>query len=565
MKKLIALVVALILCLTAFSAIADASNVYTDDIWPVVKEKISVSIGVIPQNSGEYDPDSMWLVKYWNEHTNLDIDWQIIEKSSAKEKVPLLMESNDMPDAIMGWTNCSAIQVNQWGAVEGLLYPLNELTDYMPNVAKQLEEKPALRKALTTSDGNIYSLPKMGDGSPALQLRNFINNDWLAQLEVEAPDTLDEFYEVLCAFRDNDMNGNGDTTDEIPWVTNWSNGKDRALILNAYNFCTAGGNAAFRYNDDGSVEGVYIPYEPEYKEYLTYMNKLWTEGLMDLDTFTQNQNQVNAKFVDGVFGVGYIDGPSGVDASKEYIYSDMEVLAKEEGGMKIYPLQNVARNVGMFMISSKCDEEKAAALANFADSFFAVDTYGLYRYMICYSEEDHETTPYGDFFSKEFGHYYDPERNVIDYVYDTTKWSSDWTWRSTEMSFWSYPGYCPDGSEVLDVEFYNKYPDLGVSKQFFDNGGKIKYEHFVEEAFEKWTPYYKDIMPQFFFSAEDQDRVTELKTLLDDYVSGMEAKFITGAVSIEDGWDEFMQTLDSYGVAEYAEILARYTEAYNAN
>lgn len=44
----------------------------------------------------------------------------------------------------------------------------------------------------------------------------FINKAWLDQLGLEVPTTTEELYELLCAFRDNDMNGNGDTTDEIP-------------------------------------------------------------------------------------------------------------------------------------------------------------------------------------------------------------------------------------------------------------------------------------------------------------------------------------------------------------
>ena len=44
----------------------------------------------------------------------------------------------------------------------------------------------------------------------------FINKTWLDNLGLEVPTTLGELKDVLIAFRDNDANGNGDTTDEIP-------------------------------------------------------------------------------------------------------------------------------------------------------------------------------------------------------------------------------------------------------------------------------------------------------------------------------------------------------------
>ena len=45
----------------------------------------------------------------------------------------------------------------------------------------------------------------------------------------------------------------------------------------------------------------------------------------------------------------------------------------------------------------------------------------------------------------------------------------------------------------------------------------------------------------------------------------MEAKFITGEVSIEGEYENFLKTLESYGVQELMEIYNRYYEAYKAN
>ena len=43
------------------------------------------------------------------------------------------------------------------------------------------------------------------------------NKEWLDNVGMEAPTNIDEFYEVMKAFRDQDANGNGDASDEIPF------------------------------------------------------------------------------------------------------------------------------------------------------------------------------------------------------------------------------------------------------------------------------------------------------------------------------------------------------------
>ena len=63
-------------------------------------------------------------------------------------------------------------------------------------------------RALMTGDEVSYANDAMGI--------TIINKKWLDQLGMDIPTTMEEFYEVLCAFRDNDMNGNGDGSDEIP-------------------------------------------------------------------------------------------------------------------------------------------------------------------------------------------------------------------------------------------------------------------------------------------------------------------------------------------------------------
>lgn len=78
------------------------------------------------------------------------------------------------------------------------------------------EEEPDTLSLAKTYEGEIYALPKFQGKWPDCNGVMFINKTWLDNLGLEVPTTLGELKDVLVAFRDNDANGNGDASDEIP-------------------------------------------------------------------------------------------------------------------------------------------------------------------------------------------------------------------------------------------------------------------------------------------------------------------------------------------------------------
>ncbi len=98
---------------------------------------------------------------------------------------------------------------------------MEEITTYMPNLYNFLETYwgDGWVENQTYPDGNIYSMPggKMHSRMHVTQGIQYINTQWLDNLGLEMPTTMEEFYDVLCAFRDEDANGNGDPNDEIPF------------------------------------------------------------------------------------------------------------------------------------------------------------------------------------------------------------------------------------------------------------------------------------------------------------------------------------------------------------
>ena len=137
----------------------------------------------------------------------VDLDWQIYYNSDWSEQKSLLLASGELPDAFVGsiCLNSSDMAQNKDYFVDLTPY-INEET--MPNLTKAMEECPELRAACTDRDGKIYSLPKKLPLRPTVCGNGlYINQDWLDNLGLEAPKTLDELTDVLLAFAKEDDRG----------------------------------------------------------------------------------------------------------------------------------------------------------------------------------------------------------------------------------------------------------------------------------------------------------------------------------------------------------------------
>src|SRR5699024_41996 len=105
---------------------------------------------------------------------------------------------------------------------------------------RMFQQYPGSEGQITQLDGNIYSLPVVNECYHCSVPNKFwINKTWLDNLGLEMPTTLDEFYDVLVAFRDQDANGNGDPNDEIPFAGDYKDGwltnGDR-FIMNCFTY-----------------------------------------------------------------------------------------------------------------------------------------------------------------------------------------------------------------------------------------------------------------------------------------------------------------------------------------
>lgn len=540
MKKILALVMAL--CLLCSGAFAEGliENIDLEPGFPVVKEAVDVSITLVPQGAAvDFQMDKNWMGEYINRESGLNITWTVIDASAAGERIPLLLNSGDMDDGLIYGFNYNAVA--QYGVSDGLFMPINDLLVYMPVLSAFLEDKPEIKTALTTPDGNIYGFPAFNN-IYSYAARFFIDKTWLENLGIQNPTTLGELKDMLVAFRDQDANNNGDASDEIPWAGSWSGASaERDPIFYALGYANSG-NLAINHNDE-SKPIVYVPYEPAYKDYLLYMNDLWNEKLLDPDMFTQAESQVQANVLEGKYGMMAMSAPYVYAPDTKENWIALNAMSAEEGGLRIYPAANPVYTAAYMVVNADADDEVAAALANLADEFYSVEWYGFSQY-------GPEAGSDLDYFG--FGHYV--EDGIVKYNMPEDM-TNEWAFRCTYLTFWNMPGFNSVQYDPYYKLYADAYPETQLG-QLFATGNY--FEDWQPNFIETYKPYYADSIPGFFFEEADLDRVNTLKTPLDDYVASVEAKFITGEMDIEAEYDNFVATLESYGVQEYVDIYNSY-------
>jgi putative aldouronate transport system substrate-binding protein len=266
----------------------------------VSTEPVEISM-FVPSRLPEaiYNADTMTF-KTLAERLNLKLNIESVVQSEAKQKFSVIVSTGDYPDVMAG----SLPDVNSFG-MSGAFIPLNDLIDqYAPNIKKYLVENKEVMAQSAASDGKIYGIPMLSAVRTAMGY--CIRQDWLEDLNMEAPVTIDDWYKVLKAFKTTDLNGNG-AGDITPLIL------DRAWENYYMNFADAWGIELSGNNDywmikDGEV--VFAPTLPGTKEYLATMAKWYTEGLIDSEFITRedtnNFHILNNKAGASCYWTGYV-------------------------------------------------------------------------------------------------------------------------------------------------------------------------------------------------------------------------------------------------------------------
>lgn len=294
----------------------------------------------LTQSSMVTDYENNYFTKYLEDKLNINIEFYMLpaDSAEARTKVNLMATSNeDLPDVMITDNFLTNEMILQLGD-SGFFTPLNDYLndpEIMPNFnAIPDDDREAILKATTQADGNIYGFaayePETWNLTPN---RMFINRAWLDKLGLEVPTTTDELKTVLEAFRDGDPNGNG-VQDEIG-VYGFAGGgygeNTVDALMNAFIFW----NGGLSLSDDGTE--VIAPFTQDaWREGLTYLNELSSEGLLSANIFTDDGQQFKAILnqetpIVGLTTAGSLSNWPDVKNNKNFAEMEMIERFGEEG------------------------------------------------------------------------------------------------------------------------------------------------------------------------------------------------------------------------------------------
>lgn len=263
MKKILSLVLALAMVMSFMLTANAESEVYR------FEEPVTLRVSVFDRgNAGGTAPDdnywTKWIQENFGDPRNITIEWVVIPRSEEVAKLNILMASGEAPDICFTYDGGV---VSNYVAQEGLMELTDLLDQYGPHIKALLGENviKAGRK-----NGGLYTL--CARRVVIADQGIFIREDWLDKLGMEMPTTKAELLEVLRAFRDNDMNGDGDPTNEIPWAM----GSDlRSTAIFQLSFLKDVSDRTIACTPRPMIEG--------YKDYALFLNQLYNEGLISPD------------------------------------------------------------------------------------------------------------------------------------------------------------------------------------------------------------------------------------------------------------------------------------------
>ncbi len=435
----------------------------------------------------------------------------------------MLASGDDMPDIFL----CSL--GNLYEKNMGLFADLSGmLEEWAPTVVDYYNSFGVNWDDLTEDDGSIRRLLTGMYSNPGNVPGNlmYIRTDWLENLGLEMPTTLDEFYDVLVAFKEEDANGDGDPDNELPLDFLAGNN----LMRWAIPFGVGGISDDTHYIvKDGVVEPTVNT--AAYRAFLEFFHQLYVEGLVNPEGFTQTGDQYNANVKSKLVGCYAAWSPHGFwgtvpDALECY---PLPVLASDEYEY-LFPSNNPINMQFGFQISENSKHKEAA----------------LRWWDYLSSEEMRWLTGRGpEGLCWEFA-----EDGVTHQVHTYTEEDALRIFEEYGMEGfdWTMPGaafYMDSWFPVIDTNTSYAPPAEGeVMVQGWMR--KLGQDAIGEENFSDWMSNYiipADVTEKLAFATEG----------LTDFIYAYRAEAIINGVT-DENWDAYVAELEAYGYDYYIEV-----------
>lgn len=472
------------------------------------------------------------FTQWYQERTNVEIEWQVITPDAAAAGLNIRLSSGDLPDAILNFTIDPAVL--QLHGSQGTFVALeSHIDEHAVYIDRLFEQYPLAREVITASDGHVYSLPAINDCYQcSMPQKLWIYQPWLDALGLDMPTTVDEYAEVLRQFKTADPNGNGNL-DEVPLISSTAVSFD-TFFMNAFGFNPGGKRL---YIDEGVVTAAYAT--EGWKQGLLYLRGLYAEGLIAQESFAQSLDQIrqfNSEVDDvrtgsapGLFPGQFMTIESSLEGGVWSEYATVPPLEGPEG------IRQTAHNpytpfaVSSFVVTSQCDDPALAV--RWADGMYEAEA----TMRLCYGIPG-ENWRWA-------------EEGEIGIDGEPAWWKRLTTYGGVQNNHWNEQGPALRTEKLRHSEAVE-----GVNlAQILFRETREKYDQFQQP--DEW------MLPPLFFSQEQAESVATLGATLDGLVLQTLAQAIIGDIEIESQWDTYLDQLRGSGLEQF---LRAHQEAYDA-
>lgn len=465
--------------------------------------------------------DTLPLGKALEAATGFDMEMVHVENNNAMN---LLIASGELPDVVLydwktGYSGGEAKAVED-GVIQAMTPEF--VQQYAPDYWEVINSDPDIRKQVTTADGNIWGfafiikadLLKGGYGL-------IIRDDWCEELGIGIPETADDFYNMLKAFKE-------EKGIEVPMSMDWDNLSylmERGIITSPFGLVKSD-----IYVDNGQVKIGFA--QQEYKAVLEWLHKLYEEELLDPNFSTLDTDTLKANILSGASGAtgGNVNGSLGswLTTNKEagnYSLKGIRNLVAKSGDT---PMAGIMKNsvIGKSaVITSSCKNPEL--LAQFLN-------YG-------YTEEGHLLYCFGT--EGESYNMVDGKAIFTDYILNNPNGLTIKQAQGEYVMSGENGPFVQDENVMLQTVIYDAQKEALYN--WIDNDGA------------------KYLLPEVTISAEDINEYSSLKSEIEAYVDEMSIKFIMGTESL-DNYDDYLNNLKSMGLSRLQEITQAALDEYNA-
>ncbi len=536
MKRIVSLILCLMLVVGLFAGCGSSDGVKKGD-------GSTLNIGLCTKPLIE-DYENNGFTKWIEEQSGYKIEFTFYSSNANDAKTQLsttLAGGDKLPDILWGISLGTDVytEYGEDGYIIDLAPYYNDkekskvFWDRFENEISKQEQDDYLRALTNPETKAMYVFPTIQTSEvDVMDYVLYINKTWLDKLGLAMPKSMDEFYNVLVAFRDKDPNGNG-LQDEIPLIGggNTINGNIVNYLINQFCYFNVKDGKIFSL-ENGKLG---TPFTTDaYREGLKLANKLYAEKLLSSLSLTMGTSELKTMLCPLPDASGNVDPSSilvGAFCGHLTLVVDNDAPAfNNYEPMDYWANCVVNRNLHDYNVFITADCEKPDDAWNFLMTTFTKEAslrmrYG--EYGVDWTDADENSESY---IGKK------AEIKLINNVFAQQN-SSIWGGVIGTM--------CIDAeNEATQVEGANEWM-TERNKKF-----GIAQKNFMAAA-EKYNP--KEICPVLNYTQEEKDKYDMTMSNVKSYISTARSQFVTGAINpnSDSDWQAYLKQLDTLGLQDY--------------